>query len=58
MDADLSLFIDFRRKQEAVVQHSVFSLLCDRFAAVSPAFTMKAYNAFFEVRSNFLFFVI
>ncbi|KAL5962455.1 Lipopolysaccharide-responsive and beige-like anchor protein [Taenia solium] len=43
-----------KRKQEAVVQHSVFSLLCDRFAAVSPAFTMKAYNVFFEVCSNFV----
>ncbi|KAL5112762.1 Lipopolysaccharide-responsive and beige-like anchor protein [Taenia crassiceps] len=38
-----------KRKQEAVVQHSVFSLLCDRFAAVSPVFTMKAYNVFFEL---------
>ncbi|EUB57642.1 Neurobeachin [Echinococcus granulosus] len=38
-----------KRKQEAVAQHSIFSLLCDRFAAVSPAFTMKAYNVFFEL---------
>ncbi|VDD76135.1 unnamed protein product [Mesocestoides corti] len=37
------------RKQESIGQYSVFSLLCDRFAVVSPAFTMKAYNVFFEL---------
>uniref|UniRef100_A0A5K3FFX4 WD_REPEATS_REGION domain-containing protein n=2 Tax=Mesocestoides corti TaxID=53468 RepID=A0A5K3FFX4_MESCO len=38
-----------KRKQESIGQYSVFSLLCDRFAVVSPAFTMKAYNVFFEL---------
>ena len=43
------LFPHIRRKQETVDQHGIFSQLFDRFVTVTPTFTMKAYNVFFEV---------